>query len=94
MVTKNDVATTAALPITQSRIRPIDDRMAVFFSLQVVAIDAARTILHARLSNCQGLGKTPRDPYRSPIDGFDRPKLPGFASFVGNFARSHLPVRT
>jgi hypothetical protein len=40
-----------------------------FFTFYVAAMDVARTILHVRLVNCQGLVKTPRDPPRSPIEG-------------------------
>jgi hypothetical protein len=40
-------------------------------SLWLAAIDAAGTILHARLSNCQGLVTTARDRYT----GRERPRL-------------------
>src|SRR5580693_191941 len=57
--------------------------------LWVAAIDAAATILHACLSNCQGLVTTPRDRSRSPIDDLRSPTLPG-SSIACRPPRRHI----
>jgi hypothetical protein len=59
-------------------------------SLQPAAIDAAATILHTRLSNCQGLVTTPRDRSRSPIDDLRSPYIARFQHRLPAAAPAHF----
>jgi hypothetical protein len=52
-----------------------------------VAIFLGGTGRRPRLSNRQGLGKTPRDPLRSPVDDLRSPIIAGvYALLVGRHA--------
>src|ERR1700730_7660024 len=78
MVAKNDIATTARPPATLTRTRPTDDRMADLSprrsgripgrtagtraATALGRVTSTKSILHACLSNRQGLVTTPRDP--------------------------------
>src|SRR6266849_4771837 len=78
MVAKNDIATTARPPATMTRTRPKDDRMADLSprrsgrasgrnagtreTTEFGRFMSTKSILHACLSNRQGLVTTPRDP--------------------------------
>jgi hypothetical protein len=57
-----------------------------------VAAFVGGTGRRSRLSNRQGLGKTPRDPLRSPVDDLRSPIIAGIAGFYALLVGRHADV--